>query len=242
MHHEIRISQPADPATNMEKDRQLLNSLATCPRTILHFYGWQGDCATYGYFIDPSQFFHLDSVQKNHLHLARRPTGGGIIFHHCDLAFSVLIPAGHPGYSLNTLDNYAFINRAVIEAVRAFQGFNSNPQLLKNEGSALTPYSAQFCMAKPTKYDVMLNGRKVGGGAQRRTKHGLLHQGTIALGIPTAEFLQGVLRQPDEVMESIKENGYALLPDTATFTEWVQARKEMQYLLMKEIGDICCSH
>src|SRR6266700_1709494 len=35
------------------------------------------------------------------------------------------------------------------------------------------------CFANPVRADVMLNGRKVAGAAQRRTRAGLLHQGSI---------------------------------------------------------------
>src|SRR5262249_34411803 len=142
------------------------------------------------------------------LNLARRPTGGGIIFHHCDLSFSVLIPASHPGFSLNTLDNYAFVNAAVIEAVKKFLGSNSDPKLLKDESTPLDEYTRHFCMANPTKYDVMINGCKVGGGAQRRTKKCLLHQGTIALSIPTDEFLKAVLIESKTTSIAMRQNGY----------------------------------
>ena len=40
------------------------------------------------------------------------------------------------------------------------------------------------CFQNPTKYDVLLNGVKIAGSAQRRTVHGLLHQGSIHFGGP----------------------------------------------------------
>ena len=62
---------------------------------------------------------HLDlkALEASGLHLARRPTGGGIIFHLTDFAFSVLIPANHPSFSQNTLENYALVNRPVAFAI-----------------------------------------------------------------------------------------------------------------------------
>jgi lipoate-protein ligase A len=38
-----------------------------------------------------------------------------------------------------------------------------------------------FCFQKPTIYDVMLNGIKIGGGAQRRARGTLLHQGSLRI-------------------------------------------------------------
>jgi lipoate-protein ligase A len=62
-------------------------------------------------------------------------------------------------------------------------------------------------MAKPTKYDVMWEGKKVGGGAQRRTKYGFLHQGTISLGRPDEEFLSGILLDK-ELLSSFIQNSF----------------------------------
>src|SRR5439155_4066795 len=36
-----------------------------------------------------------------------------------------------------------------------------------------------YCFANPVHADVMLNGRKIAGAAQRRTRRGLLQQGSI---------------------------------------------------------------
>ena len=102
---------------NMDLDATLLEELE---EPLLHFYDWEGEAATHGYFIQPEKFLNLKRVKAHKLSLARRPTGGGIVFHNCDLAFSVLIPATHPSFSTNPLDNYAFINRRVVEAIAAF--------------------------------------------------------------------------------------------------------------------------
>ena len=64
-------------------------------------------------------------------------------------------------------------------------------------------------MADPTVYDVMVDGKKVVGGAQRRTKHGFLHQGSISLGVPDLHFLRSVLKNA-AVADLMRENSYPL--------------------------------
>ena len=118
---ETLMTGKASAEQNMACDEKLLKSLADNSRSVLHFYKWERDSVTYGYFIDPYVYLVKDEIRKRGIQLARRPTGGGIIFHQCDLAFSVVIPASHPAYSLNTLDNYAFVNTAVIDAVSVRQ-------------------------------------------------------------------------------------------------------------------------
>lgn len=217
--------------SHMETDALLLNSLENQNLPILHFYEWERPSATYGYFIKPEKYLNFEGVKKHGLELAKRPTGGGIVFHLSDLAFSVLLPKSHPGFSLNTMNNYAFINEIVSEAIIKFMGKSGlTVGLLPQEPQESVLEASSFCMAKPTKYDVILNGLKVGGGAERLTKFGLLHQGTIALQIPCEEYLREIL-QSEDVLGCMKKNSYCLLKETDPESVLKAAKKEMQQLL-----------
>lgn len=174
----------ASAQDNMETDRKFLEHL---DEPILHFYDWKFNSITYGHFTEPGKFLNLQHADKWNLELARRPTGGGITFHLTDLAFSVLVPSNHEGYHLNIMENYAYINVKIASAIKKLVGKEAN--LLNTEINSTSETSTQFCSAAPTKYDVMWGNKKVGGGAQRRTKKGFLHQGTIFLQKPDDEFL-----------------------------------------------------
>jgi lipoate---protein ligase len=233
MRFEVLLTSKCSPEKNMELDIKLLESLAKESKILLHFYAWEGNCATYGYFIDPSRLLNKDKIQHHNLHLARRPTGGGLIFHHCDLAFSVLIPASHSKYSTNTLNNYALVNSAVVDTVRDFIR-GKEPVLLEKEKESLEESCCQFCMAKPTVFDVILHDRKVGGGAQRRTKYGLLHQGSIALSLPSDAFLDEILLH-SSVSQAMRRHGYFLLGESPSPSQFEEGRRELQFLLMKAL-------
>lgn len=231
MRYEIIIAEPSSAESNMERDRVLLQSLTNDPRCLLHLYDWEQPSATYGYFINPDTYFSREGLNRRQLQLARRPTGGGIIFHTCDLAFSVLIPVTHPTYSLNPLENYAQINKAVSDAIAAFI---AKPLELLPLQEPSCGFDA-FCMATSTRYDVMLEGRKVGGAAQRRMKQGYLHQGSIALGLPEADLLQDVLESSELVAEAMQRNGYAILGSTYSQDQLDDARRALRDLLMKSL-------
>lgn len=199
---------------NMKIDHELLKELKEDAEPILHFYSWENPSATYGYFVDPYK-----TVKKSaYLDLARRPTGGGVIFHMTDLAFSVLIPAHFPTFSLNTMDNYRYIHTVVAEALK-----NYRPDLaftlLEETHEPKDKDCCGFCMAQPTRYDVMVNGKKVAGGAQRRTKQGYLHQGSISLKVPDADPIQSLLMFPDTVWINMKKMTYPLIPSQAHLGE-----------------------
>lgn len=185
----------------MDFDSYLLGRI-TFPT--LHFYQWQGDSATYGHFIRPELFFNLERSKVKGLNLAKRPTGGGILFHLWDFAFSVLIPNSHPKYSLNTLENYAWINQIVVEAISS--GTSHLFDLLPRQPFNKNITSQNFCYAHPTQYDIILNGKKIGGAAQRRTKNGFLHQGSISLVPPDEEYLRNVLIDGASVVPEMLTN------------------------------------
>lgn len=216
---------------NMAIDEALLMDLENETRPILHLYDWENDAATFGHFIDPAKFLNLEGVAKRAVDLAKRPTGGGIIFHHCDLAFSVLLPAVHEAFSTNPLDNYMFVNNRVIWAIR--QIFDLTMELLPEEPENLDELSTSFCMAKSTKYDVMIEGKKVGGAAQRKTRHGFLHQGSISLGLPPEEYLLDVLPSETQVAERMKQNSFALLGREWDRKKLEEARAELRNCLQK---------
>lgn len=191
-------------AENMALDAKLLSELDPNGLPLLHLYDWKRPSITFGHFIQPKEFLHLDQLEMMGIDLARRPTGGGIVFHLWDLAFSFLMPANHPACSQNTLENYEFVNRAVRKAVAKM---GEGMELIPQDAPLMSLDCAKFCMARPTIYDVVLQGRKIAGAAQRRTKLGYLHQGTISLRAPDFDLLKRVLRS-EEVLLAMKDFSY----------------------------------
>lgn len=195
------------PEEIMAIDAALLAELDPEGPPLLHLYEWDRPCLTYGYFTNPTQYLNLDALRAHGIALTRRPTGGGIIFHLTDLAFSVLIPAKHPKFSLNTLDNYVFVNQWIAQSIGEFIPKEMFTELLPPSSPCGAERCVPFCMAKPTPFDIMVEGKKIGGAAQRRTKLGLLHQGSLSLFPPPVELLSKVIEQGESVVQAIKEKG-----------------------------------
>lgn len=226
----------ASAEKNMMLDHQLLKSLGTSQDTcILHFYDWEDPSATHGYFLDPYQSLSKNFIKKSHLHIAKRPTGGGIVLHISDFAFSVIVPASHPQFSVNTLDNYAIVNGLVAKAISKFLVFPASLELLEREPNPLDEACCCFCMAKPTQNDVMFNSKKVSGGAQRRTKFGFLHQGTISLAPISPQYLDELLIPGTRVREAMMQNSFTFLDASYTAKELADARQDLKRLLTEVV-------
>lgn len=231
MRWQVLDTGKANALENMAFDKKLLQELSGHSPT-LHFYEWDGECATYGYFADPYAHFDIQGIQKRKLQLARRPTGGGIVFHNVDFTFSVLIPSGHSAFSLNTLDNYAFVNRLVAEVVRQFSRGGLVPELLSPEAERIDPVFKSFCMAQPVSYDVMIDGRKLAGGAQRRMKQGFLHQGTLSLKTHSNDFLSDLLYAHPKMIEAIQKHSTGLLCGSTSPQYLLEARRYLRQLFV----------
>jgi len=196
---------------NMDIDKELLEALEDSP--ILHFYDWERPSITHGYFIKPEDWLYLDRLKELGIDCARRPTGGGIVFHLWDLAFSFLMPRKNPFFSDNALENYRFVNGLVLNAIEEFISSKDLLNLIEKDHEAKFAFSSKFCMARPTKYDGMLKGKKIIGAAQRKKAMGYLHQGTISICTPDKNLLKDVLKDP-KISEQILENTYSLIEKT----------------------------
>lgn len=212
---------------NMAMDEKLLEELDPDDLPILHFYDFESPAATYGVFLKPENF-----LKEGHgLNLARRPTGGGILFHLWDLTFSVLIPKNHPGYSDDVMKNYKYINDLVLIALSEYL---ETPllSLLPENPIPIDEVTKHFCFAKPTKYDVMIDGKKVAGAAQRRKKNGFLHQGSISVIMPDFDFLKKIFAEESFVVNEMQKYTFVLSEGDLD-----EAKKKLRILLQNVISE-----
>jgi lipoyl(octanoyl) transferase len=157
-------------AMNMAIDEALLESVAV---PAIRFYHWQSSALSFGYF---GRFVDVANCQGER-DLVRRWTGGGIVFHGDDLTYSIVIPPSDPVFGESSTSIYEKIHRALADALAKT---GQHAQLASpNSAVADRRYSGRACFANPVRADVMIDSRKIAGAAQRRTRGGLLHQGSI---------------------------------------------------------------
>jgi lipoyl(octanoyl) transferase len=167
-------------AANMAIDEALLE---TAEIPTIRFYKWDHPALSFGYF---GKFIEVASHAAER-DLVRRWTGGGIVLHGDDLTYSIVIPAADPAFSESPMSIYAEIHASVCRALAA-SGQNAElagvaalyerrPEI--NSAVVDRRYNKDACFDNPVRADVLSNGRKVAGAAQRRTRRGLLQQGSI---------------------------------------------------------------
>lgn len=164
-------------ALNMALDEALLET-AQVPS--IRFYKWDHTALSFGYF---GKFADVEN-QQTERDLVRRWTGGGIVFHGNDLTYSIAIPASAPAFSESSMSIYENVHRALSNAlvssgVRVELASIGSDAALRRPRTARRTVPIDFCFANPVRADVLSNGRKIAGAAQRRTRRGLLQQGSI---------------------------------------------------------------
>lgn len=219
----------------MKKDSFLLQNLQ--PREIiLHLYEWElPQTITYGHFIKPENFLVLGEA-TSHVGMSKRPTGGGITFHHGDYAFSLLISSLHDAYSKDILSNYQTVNLFVVRLLN--EVFAISGSLANDEMPSPHSVTENFCSAKLSKYDVVIHGKKVGGAAQRNMKQGLLHQGSIFLSGGSESMYRSILlpEVAEKVCAGMHQNAYFPLGMAATADMLAEARQKVKYQMIKQFS------
>jgi lipoyl(octanoyl) transferase len=150
----------------MAVDEALLREIQ---EPVLRIYEWNVAAISLGYF----QPFALAGERP----FVRRYTGGGLVDHAHDFTYTIVVPRNHPWMELSAPESYCLIHQGVQAALAAC-----------GIASELTPSAhtieSEACFQKPVRFDVVSEAGKLSGAAQRRTREGLLHQGSILLPDP----------------------------------------------------------
>jgi lipoate-protein ligase A len=105
--------------------------------------------------------------------LVRRWTGGGVVVHDGDWTYTLAAPQGSPLCEMRATESYRLIHEAMVAALG--ECGITDCQLQPES----TSDGMGVCFVEPAKFDVVQGGQKIAGAAQRRTKAGFLHQGTV---------------------------------------------------------------
>jgi len=152
----------------MALDEALLDAMPRLGKPVLRFYGWTEPAASFGYFQKHAEVERLTLLRP----LVRRPTGGGLVPHDADWTYSLAFPAAHAWHRLKALESY----RRVHEWLQsAFARLGVETEVAAGPRKA----APGQCFAGHERFDLLWRGQKIAGAAQRRTRLGLLIQGSV---------------------------------------------------------------
>lgn len=166
------IDPPADGAWNMAADEYLLRTAQPCSQPTLRLYQWSVPTLSLGYFqpyADRQQ--HAASAACP---AVRRASGGGAIVHDREWTYSLCVPISNR-WSSAASDLYAIIHQTLIDLL-AHCGIPTE----MSDQQTTAGHSAPFlCFQRRAIGDLLCQGHKVAGSAQRRYQGALLQHGSV---------------------------------------------------------------
>lgn len=179
------VDPPANAARNMERDLALLRRA----RPVVRLYAWRPAAVSLGKG-QPDDVVDLAAAREMGLDVVRRPTGGGALLHEeHEVTYAVVLPHGFPGLPRDVEASYAFVTAPLVQALRSLgipAGLERGRGVRGTGGSSRTGSPAgsphdtdELCYLRREGVHVTVHGRKISGGAQRRSNEALLQHGTV---------------------------------------------------------------
>ena len=164
-------------AENMARDEALLAVREPAWDLTLRLYDWVPPAVSLGYFQTPSEVLDEAELKAEGFHWVRRETGGGAIFHNDEVTFSLSCAEEPEILPFNRARSYEAVNDALKRAL-LLSGLQASKF---SEGRRGPDDRNNLCFLTSTAYDVLYEGRKIAGSAQRRKNGRVLHHGSLFL-------------------------------------------------------------
>ncbi|OHD67365.1 MAG: hypothetical protein A2W19_00160 [Spirochaetes bacterium RBG_16_49_21] len=182
---------------NMAIDEYLIYLHERTGTPMLRVYGWSRPAISLGRY-QRADCLDLEACRRDRIDVVRRITGGGAIFHDDELTYSFVCSDALVGIrDLPIRQSFEKLNSFIIDLYR---GFGLRAHFAKDMDKRIgrgPDKSAAFCFSGRQEYDILVNARKMGGNAQRRTRGILFQHGSIPLTI-TIDSIRKYFRTPIE--------------------------------------------
>jgi len=174
----IDESRPAD--FNMAADLYLLERHATCCAVTVRLYSWARPSITLGYMQSPLTELDLDALHTHGVDWIRRPTGGRAVLHHGDITYSCIFPKSITEMGIGITQTYHLITKCLIDGLDRASvkctTHDSDSELRNLRREVKLP-----CFLAPNRNEIMVNGKKLVGSAQKRSAEAVLQHGSIPI-------------------------------------------------------------
>ncbi len=194
-------SQPSDAMYNMELDEKIFNRYMEDGIPVFRIYGWESASLTYGVSQKPENEIDIKRCALDGIRIAKRMTGGGVLFHHNEITYSLVCAKEDIGEPDGVFVSYRRICAFLIYFYRSL-GLDASFALEAEDFKILcAPH--ELCSASREKYDIVINGKKIGGNAQKRKRCAVFQHGSIPLSIDW-EFMRRYVRSlPEDISSGV---------------------------------------
>ncbi|HLO25336.1 MAG TPA: lipoate--protein ligase family protein [Geobacteraceae bacterium] len=172
---------PLDGPANMAVDEALLacfDPATSAP--VLRLYGWHPPAFSLGRFQDAGQILDLEKCRDAGIPVVRRITGGGVIYHADELTYSIVCSPNQIPPAKSVKDSFRVLTSFLLRCYEKL-GLAARYAVDLYPAGARLGGRTPLCFAGREAYDILVQGRKIGGNAQRRLKNVIFQHGSIPL-------------------------------------------------------------
>src|SRR3989338_5705706 len=156
---------------NMAIDEAILNC---CKLPTLRVYRWKPAAISIGYNQDAIKDINVSYCKKNNIGIVRRLTGGKAVFHDEEITYSFILPENNGLLPSEVNESYKIIANALVIALKKI---NIDAEIKKVPEKIKT----SICFNSSNWYELLVNGKKISGSAQRRMNGKILQHGPILM-------------------------------------------------------------
>jgi lipoate-protein ligase A len=157
---------------NMAADEAILSCYQKTKIPTLRIYGWSEPFISIGYNQDVSGVLK----PKVNIPFVRRITGGAAILHHREITYSITCSLADLNLPLGVKKSYETLNLFIKEFYRKL---GLKAEFAKDVFLRGLERRENFCYSSSEHFDFVINGKKIGGNAQRRKRDLIFQHGSI---------------------------------------------------------------
>ena len=168
----------SDGATNMAVDEAILEGVGRGSSSpTLRVYAWEPPTVSTGHSQKASVELDLDACARRGFGVVRRPTGGRAVLHAGELTYSVVGRSGEPPLGGSIAESYRAIAGGLLLGL-AELGVRAELAPVatapRGRGEVAPP-----CFVSAGRFEIVVEGRKLIGSAQRRLAAAVLQHGSL---------------------------------------------------------------
>lgn len=219
------IDRPRLGEENMEIDRHWLHMAeqSSRPMTLFRFYQWARPTVSIGRNQQIATAVDRPYCVAREFPIVRRPTGGRAVLHASELTYAVVSTKGGL-IPMERLERaYHFVAQGLLEGLaRCGVPCNISPEKRPSELHPDSSFKLP-CFSSTTRFEIVAEGRKIVGSAQRRLRKSFLQHGSIPLRIDYTEMAAALGSRPDFLREKMISVEEAVSAKPVTFKQLAAA-------------------
>ncbi len=165
---------------NMAADIFLLQKCIDSETLFLRTYAWNCPSITIGMIQDPESVLDMAAIERDGVAWIQRPTGGRPVLHYQDCTYSCVFSHKLRTMGGSVKETYAIISDCLKCALGSI-GVGSSNHDSDHQFNELKRQQKLPCFLAPNRDEIMVDGKKLIGSAQRRTREGVLQHGSIPI-------------------------------------------------------------